>query len=210
MEKKIDHLDEDPVIPSQQWLCISYLSPEGLKNCKVRGVKVRGVYATYEEATARAKQLQEFDPNFDIFVGEVGKWMAWNPDPATSGNQEYANEKLNDLMKSYKTQLEKSKVMEQQRKAELIDKSIRHEDRAESIKERLRKKLEEKRSKESRVEEVKVEEVKETKEDLTEKIKEKENEVKEIKKEKMENEMEEHGLEEKLKKMEELYKSMKK
>jgi len=167
MEKKIDYLDEDPPIPRQEWVCISYLSPEGLKNCKVRGVKVRGCYATEEEANNRAKAIQEFDPNFDVFVGQIGKWLAWNPDPSTAINQEYSNEKLNDLMKSYKQQLEKSKIMEHQRKTDFVEgsKRVSEDEKKEQIKNRLRKKLEDKKNEKAKFEE--------NKEKTVEKIEEK-------------------------------------
>ena len=36
-EKKIDYLDEDPPMESQKWICVSFLSPEGIKNCNIRG-----------------------------------------------------------------------------------------------------------------------------------------------------------------------------
>ena len=49
------------------------LSPEGIRNCNVRGLKIRGVYNTQEEANKRAEYLQKIDPNFHVFVGEVGK-----------------------------------------------------------------------------------------------------------------------------------------
>ena len=68
----------------------------------IRGIKVRGVYPTEAEATARAKRLQKADPNFNIFLGSVGKWMAWDPEPSRVPNQEYANEQLNTLMKKYR------------------------------------------------------------------------------------------------------------
>ncbi len=68
----------------------------------VRGLKVRGSYPTQEEATARAKKLQRNDPIHNIFVAEVGKWLAWDPHPHEVAEQEYSNEQLNSLMKSYK------------------------------------------------------------------------------------------------------------
>ncbi len=67
----------------------------------IRGIKVRGVYASDAEAQARAKKLQKSDPNFNIYLGAVGKWMAWDPDPSRVSSQEYANEQLNTLMKKY-------------------------------------------------------------------------------------------------------------
>jgi hypothetical protein len=68
----------------------------------MRGVKVRGVYSTYKEAEARGKKLQQKDKYFNIFVGEVGKWLPWDPEPHQVQDQEYAEEQLNTLMKKYK------------------------------------------------------------------------------------------------------------
>ena len=50
----------------------------------------------------RAKKLQRSDPNFNIYMGSMGKWMAWEPEPSKVGEQEYANEQLNTLMKKYR------------------------------------------------------------------------------------------------------------
>ena len=68
----------------------------------IRGIKVRGVFASEAEASARAKRLQKSDPNFNIYMGAVGKWMAWDPDPSRVSKQEYANEQLNTLMQKYR------------------------------------------------------------------------------------------------------------
>lgn len=68
----------------------------------VRGLKIRGSYGTQEEATARAKKLQRNDDLHNIYVAEVGKWLAWDPNPNDVAEQEYAEDQLNDLMKAYK------------------------------------------------------------------------------------------------------------
>ena len=68
----------------------------------VRGLKLRGNYSTQEEAAARAKKLQRNDPVHNIFLVAVGKWMAWDPSPNDVAEQEYAEDQLNTLMKSYK------------------------------------------------------------------------------------------------------------
>ena len=68
----------------------------------IRGIKLRGNYATQEEATARAKKLQRSDPVHNIFVAQVGKWLAWDPKPHDVAEHEYAEDQLNDLMKAYK------------------------------------------------------------------------------------------------------------
>ena len=53
MSKEIDYLTEDEVINNKLYVCMSFLSPEGIKNCSVRGLKIRGVYKTQEEANKR-------------------------------------------------------------------------------------------------------------------------------------------------------------
>jgi len=68
----------------------------------VQGLKIRGVYDTYAEALNRAKTLQKLDPSFNVYVGQVGFWLPWDPEPHTVADQEYADDQLNQLMKKYK------------------------------------------------------------------------------------------------------------
>ena len=63
-----------------------------------RGLKIRGVYPTQEEAELRCKILREIDPNHDVFVGPVGLWMPWDPEAYKTGRVEYMEEELNQLM----------------------------------------------------------------------------------------------------------------
>jgi hypothetical protein len=69
----------------------------------VRGLKVRGVYNTVEEANLRAKSLQRLDRSFHVFVAQVGYWLPWDPNADFVGNQEYMEKELNELMKNYKS-----------------------------------------------------------------------------------------------------------
>jgi len=54
----------------------------------IRGLKIRGVYPTVEEAELRCKMLRELDPNHDVFVGPVGLWMPWDPEAYKTGRVE--------------------------------------------------------------------------------------------------------------------------
>jgi len=63
----------------------------------VRGLKVRGVFPTQEEAEMKCKKLREMDPNFDIFVAPVGMWLPWHPDPYKTGEVNFMEEQLNEL-----------------------------------------------------------------------------------------------------------------
>ena len=65
----------------------------------VRGLKVRGVFNTQEEAEMKSKKLRENDPNHDIFVGPVGIWVPWDPDAYKTGRVEHMEEELNALHK---------------------------------------------------------------------------------------------------------------
>jgi len=68
----------------------------------VRGVKVRGVFDSKREADVRAAVLQRQDPSFDVFVGQIGFWCPWNPNPQKIADIEYLNNDLNRLVKEYK------------------------------------------------------------------------------------------------------------
>lgn len=126
--KAIDYLDEDTPISGQSWVCISFLSPEGIKNCNIRGVKIRGVYSTKKQADKRVKELQITDPDFDIFVGEVGKWLPWNPDPNDAEDQVYQETQLNDLMKGYKENLVNAKKVQEERKRSMLEEGAKEEE----------------------------------------------------------------------------------
>jgi len=88
-----------------------------------RGLKVRGIYPTQEEAELRCKLLRELDPNHDVFVGPVGLWMPWDPDAYKTGKVEYMEDELNQLMsekdknESFAKQAFDSRVKETKKKA---------------------------------------------------------------------------------------------
>ena len=68
----------------------------------VRGIKIRGVYDSPQEAERRAKELQIKDRSFHVFVGQIGYWLPWDPEADKIKDEEYLEEGLNNLMKEYK------------------------------------------------------------------------------------------------------------
>lgn len=96
---KIDNLDEDPPLSGQEWCCISFLSPEGVYNCKVRGVKFRGGFPTRKDADAWAEHLRSIDKYFHIFVGETGKWLAWDPALDSVPEHKHSDKRLDKMVK---------------------------------------------------------------------------------------------------------------
>ena len=153
--KYVDQLTPDAPILGQLWTCISFLSPEGIRNCSVRGLKIRGVFATRDEAEAYAKELSGSDI-FHVFVGEVGKWLPWDPDPNDAEDQVYQEEELQRLMHAYKQNQEKAKKMQQQRKSDMIETSTQDENIKSHNAQRMRKKLEERKQRKKLEEQTKL------------------------------------------------------
>jgi hypothetical protein len=86
----------------------------------VRGFKARGNYATQREAEVRAKVLQRLYKNDNIFVGPIGYWCPWDPNPERIENQEYLEPELNTLMQKYKDNSTKRDMFYQQQKDDQI------------------------------------------------------------------------------------------
>jgi hypothetical protein len=89
-----------------------------------RGLKIRGVYPTQEEAELRCKMLREIDPNHDIMVGPVGLWMPWDPEAYKTGRVEYMEEELNQLMHEKQKNESNAKTAFEQRVKETKQKAI--------------------------------------------------------------------------------------
>jgi len=136
----IDHLDEDKPLNRQNYFCVSFLSPEGIKNCSMRGLKIRGVYENKQDADKRAEELRNVDPYFHVFVGEVGKWLPWDPDVNTVEDNKYAEQELNDLMKGYKDNQDKISKMEEQRKQDMLKNAANREENNKNSKKKKKKK----------------------------------------------------------------------
>jgi hypothetical protein len=89
----------------------------------VRGLKIRGVFSTQEEAQNKCVSLRKQDPNHDIFVGPVGIWIPWDPDAYKTGNVQFLEEELNQLHQekikneTYAKQEFDKRVLETKRKA---------------------------------------------------------------------------------------------
>lgn len=86
----------------------------------VRGVKIRGVFPTEEEAQEHVKKIRGFDTNHDVYVGNVGLWLPFDPDAYKTGKVEYLEDQLNNLMKE--KHLNEQKVKEEFEKRKKEDK----------------------------------------------------------------------------------------
>jgi hypothetical protein len=183
--KKVDHLNVDTPVPGQNFVCLSFVSPEKILQDKskffmnafwtylkqngtsdeaarfdlamldnindvydtflhekqqeledafhkendlhttVRGLKVRGVYNTMEEARVRSKVLQRLDKSHHVFVAPVGYWLPWDPNADQIEDQEYQEDQLNDLMKKYKENEIKRDIYYEDEKTKLKEQAIK-------------------------------------------------------------------------------------
>ena len=166
-----DHLNQDQPIPGQNWVCLSFVSPEHILERRdkfymkqfwhnitkagvdlnkvdaigelfdafmeehqasldekfseqnnfqttVRGLKVRGVYNTRDEADVRCRVLQQLDRAHNVYVAPVGYWCPWDPSPNQIADHEYLEPELNELMKSYKENNAKRDLYYEEQKRE--------------------------------------------------------------------------------------------
>jgi hypothetical protein len=116
VDTKVDYLDEDTIVPNgQRFALVSFVGPEQRQKNDTIGMKIRGCFATQEEAAAHVKKLQAFDGSVDIFLVEVGKWVPVPPAVDQIEDVQYQEKYLQDLMQGYRESQAKAKEVFQQR-----------------------------------------------------------------------------------------------
>lgn len=109
----------------------------------ISGVKVRGVFDTYEQAKNRSEFLHKKDKNHNIFIGTVGCWCPFSPNPDELQDQEYSETQLNTLMKEYKkNQNERDEVFEKRKQEAITNSIIKEENKTDDTTVELEKGIE--------------------------------------------------------------------
>ena len=103
-------------VPGQVFACLSIIGPEAPQRNDKFGIKIRGAFATRDEAAKHAKRLQKEDPTFDIYVVDMYKWLLIPPDPPKIEDVHYTNEKLEEIMTGYKENQSQAARMFNERK----------------------------------------------------------------------------------------------
>ena len=91
----------------------------------VRGLKIRGVFPSQQEAELRCKMIREVDPNHDVYVGPVGLWIPFHPEAYKTGNVQYLEKELNELMHEKKKNEDDAKLQFDKRVKEAKVKAIK-------------------------------------------------------------------------------------
>lgn len=124
-EIKEDILEEDVIqIPSQKFALISIVSPQSTQKHEACGLKIRGVFATREEAEFHVKRLQKTESTFDIYLVDMYKWLLIPPDNSKIEDKEYQEDMLSQIVKGHQEQQMLAKQHHQQRVQDDIERQM--------------------------------------------------------------------------------------
>lgn len=116
-------LEQDyTTVPGQLFACISLVGPECPQKNDKFGLKIRGCFATRDEAASHARRLQKEDATFDIYVVEMYKWLLIPPDRDHIEDVHYNDEKLEEIMTKYRENQALAAKMFEERKRDLMAK----------------------------------------------------------------------------------------
>jgi hypothetical protein len=115
-------------VPGQVFACVSFVGPELPQKNEKLGMKIRGCFASREDAAAHAKRLQREDGLVDIYVVDMYKWLLIPPDRATVDDAHYANEKIKEIMVKYRKNQSDAAAMFEKRKRDMTAKPIEGSD----------------------------------------------------------------------------------
>lgn len=111
-------------VPGQQFACISFVGPDQPQRNEKVGLKIRGCFATRDEAASHAKRLQKEDAIVDIYVVDMYKWLLVPPDREQIEDVHYQNEKLEEIMTKYRENQANAASMFEKRKRDAMAKPI--------------------------------------------------------------------------------------
>ena len=115
-------------VPGQVFACVSFVGPELPQKNEKLGMKIRGCFASREDAASHAKRLQREDGLVDIYVVDMYKWLLIPPDRANVDDAHYANEQLEEIMVKYRKNQSEAAAMFEKRKRDMTAKPIEGSD----------------------------------------------------------------------------------
>lgn len=111
-------------VPGQLFACISFVGPDQPQKNEKLGMKIRGCFATRDEAASHAKRLQKEDALVDIYVVDMYKWLLIPPDRDQISDVHYQNEKLEEIMVKYRENQSHAAAMFEKRKRDMTAKPL--------------------------------------------------------------------------------------
>lgn len=111
-------------VPGQLYALISIVGPDMPQKNDQLGLKIRGCFATKDEAESHAKRLQKDDGLVDIYVVDMYKWLLIPPDRLQIDNVHYQNEKLEEIFTKYRENQRQAAAHFEKRKRDMMAKPI--------------------------------------------------------------------------------------
>ena len=111
-------------VPGQLFACISFVGPDLPQKNEKLGLKIRGCFATRDEAASHAKRLQKEDAIVDIYVVDMYKWLLIPPDRTQIDDVHYQNDKLEEIFQKYKENQAAAAAVFEKRKRDSVAKPI--------------------------------------------------------------------------------------
>lgn len=118
--KIISNIENDAPFKNITHCTISFLTPQKIEKCKyldVVGFKVHNGYNNEESADEDGKKIQDAKKEHDVYLSQMGKVESWD-DATRADNIRYQDKKLDELEKTRKENIDKSKLMAEQFKNE--------------------------------------------------------------------------------------------
>jgi len=115
-------------VPGQVFACISFVGPDLPQKNEKLGMKIRGCFATRDDAANHAKRLQKEDGLVDIYVVDMYKWLLIPPDRDQIDDTHYANDKLEEIMVKYRKNQSEAAAMFEKRKRDMTAKPLEGSD----------------------------------------------------------------------------------
>ena len=140
-------IENDAPFGNMPYYNISFLSATRIEKLAdwypVRGFKVYNGYITREQADTDAREIKKVNDNHDIFVSEMGHVYAWD-DSTKASEVDYSNDKMNELEKKRRENIDQTALMREQFKNELKVDNINPNDpssRKDKLMDKYRNKL---------------------------------------------------------------------
>lgn len=112
-------------VPGQNFALVSFVGPNCRQKTDRMGMKIRGVFATRDEATAHVKRLQRSgDTMIDMFLMDLYQWAVIPPDPADIDDHEFQEQFLQDMMKGYADSQRAAKEHFEERKRKVMEEGL--------------------------------------------------------------------------------------
>lgn len=112
------------VVPGQNFACLSIVGPDRPQRSDEFGIKIRGCFATREEAANHAKRLQKEDATFDIYVVDMFQWLVIPPRTEEIQDTHYAEQKLEEMMQAYRENQAQARKLFEERKRDMMAKPL--------------------------------------------------------------------------------------